>query len=106
MSQPQRELRLPPAARPQTVELLYRTFGDVLAPLDQVRHRYFSKLNAENFTRALNSRRVLLPVTTLDPSAKASQFVDIRHLAVLIDQCADQADEGLAVALGAHQETD
>lgn len=96
----QRELRLPTAPRPQTVELLYRTFGDVLAPIDQVRSRYFNRLNAENFIRAINSRRVPLPVTVLDASAKASQFIDIRHLAALIDQRADHADDQLAEAMG------
>lgn len=92
----QRELRLPPVPRQQTVELLYRTFGDVLAPADQVRARYFGRLNDENFTRALNSLRIPLPVTTLDTSGKASKFVDIRHLAIYIDARADLADEQLA----------
>lgn len=92
----QRELRLPAAPRAQTVELLYRTFGDVLAPIDQVRARYFRNLTADNFTRALNASRVLLPVTTLDASAKAPKFIDIRHLAIFIDTQAETADDLLA----------
>lgn len=92
----QRELRLPPAPRGQTVELLYRTFGDVLAPVDQVRARYFRNLNDDNFTRALNAGRVALPVTSLDTSAKAPKFIDIRHLAIFIDSLADAADAALA----------
>ncbi|MCY1529375.1 Pyocin activator protein PrtN [compost metagenome] len=95
----QRELRLPPAPRAQTVEMLFRTFGDVLAPVEQVRARYFRNLNDDNFTRALNASRVLLPVTTLDTSAKAPKFIDIRHLAIFIDTRADTADAELADAL-------
>ncbi len=91
----QRELRLPPAPRSQTVELLYRTLGDLLVPVDVVRERYFRKLNPDNFTRALTSGRVALPITTLDPSAKQTRFVDIRHLAIFIDAQADAADEEL-----------
>lgn len=89
---PQRELRLPTAPRAQTVELLYRTLGDLLVPVDQVRERYFRNLNQDNFTRALASGRVALPVTTLDTSAKRPRFIDIRHLAILIDAQADAAD--------------
>ncbi|PZW65236.1 pyocin activator protein PrtN [Pseudomonas sp. URMO17WK12:I1] len=92
----QQELRLPPAPRAQTVELLYRTFGDVLAPADQVRTRYFANLNPENFTRAMNSGRLSLPVVALDSSAKAPKFIDIRHLAIFIDSQSDAADNALA----------
>lgn len=101
MSTPQRELRLPPAPRSQTVELLYRTHGDLLVPVDQVRERYFRNLNADNFTRALASGRVALPVTTLDESAKRMRFIDIRHLATLIDAQADAADVELAITQAA-----
>lgn len=92
----QRELRLPPAPRAQTVELLFRVFGDVLAPVDTVRERYFQRLNADNFTRALQELRIPLPVTRLDASAKAGRFIDIRHLAIFIDTQADAADADLA----------
>ncbi|MCY1536487.1 Pyocin activator protein PrtN [compost metagenome] len=95
----QRELRLPPAPRAQTVEMLFRTFGDILAPVEQVRARYFRNLNDDNFTRALNASRVPLPVTTLDSSAKAPKFIDIRHLAIFIDTRADTADAELADTL-------
>ncbi len=99
----QKELRLPPAPRAQTVELLYRTFGDVLAPADQVRTRYFANLNPENFTRAMNSGRFSLPVVTLDTSAKAPKFIDIRHLAIFIDSQSDAADNALAGQLEEHR---
>jgi hypothetical protein len=99
MTAPQRELRLPTAPRAQTVELLYRTLGDLLVPVDQVRERYFRNLNPDNFTRALASGRVALPVTNLDTSAKRPRFIDIRHLAILIDAQADAADTELAGAL-------
>ncbi|OPB08173.1 pyocin activator PrtN family protein [Pseudomonas synxantha] len=92
----QRELRLPPAPRGQTVELLYRTLGDLLVPVDDVRERYFRNLNPDNFTRALASGRVALPITTLDTSAKRPRFIDIRHLAIFIDAQADAADVELA----------
>jgi hypothetical protein len=91
----QRELRLPIAPRSQTVDLLYRTLGDLLVPVEQVRERYFSNLNQDNFTRALTSGRVALPITTLDTSAKRPRFIDIRHLAIFIDTQADAADEVL-----------
>lgn len=95
----QRELRLPPAPRAQTVELLYRTFGDLLAPADQVRTRYFQHLSADNFTRALRELRIPLPVTRTDASAKADCFIDIRHLAIFIDTQAEAADAELAEKL-------
>ncbi len=101
----QRELRLPPAPRAQTVEMLFRTFGDVLAPVEQVRARYFRNLNDDNFTRALNASRVPLPITTLDSSAKAPKFIDIRHLAIFIDTRAETADSELADALTPAEET-
>jgi len=95
----QHQLRLRPSPRPGTVELLYRTLGDVIVPLDQVRARYFRNLNEDNFARALSAGRVPLPVTTLDNSAKAQRFIDIRHLAVLIDQASEVADAALEEAL-------
>ncbi|WP_010490735.1 pyocin activator PrtN family protein [Pseudomonas sp. S9] len=94
-TQAQRELRLPPAPRSQTVELLHRSLGDVLIPIDQVRTRYFRNLNDENFTRAINTGRVALPITTLDASTKAPKFIDIRHLAIFIDARADAAESEL-----------
>ncbi|MBN0631941.1 pyocin activator PrtN family protein, partial [Pseudomonas aeruginosa] len=39
---------------------------------------------------------IALPLTTLDPSRKAPLFVDVRHLAALIDSRAWQADEAYA----------
>ena len=78
--------------------MLYRTFGDVLAPAEAVRIRYFERLNPDNFTRAINSLRVPLPITTLDSSSKATRFIDIRHLAIYIDARSEQADDELAKA--------
>ncbi len=78
------------------MDLLYRTLGDLLVPVDVVRERYFHKLNPDNFTRALATGRVSLPITTLDRSVKQTRFVDIRHLAILIDAQADAAAEKLA----------
>ncbi|HBN8317757.1 TPA: pyocin activator PrtN family protein [Pseudomonas aeruginosa] len=92
----QPELRLTPAPRPETVELLYRTFGDVLIPLEQLRTRYFRNLNEDSFSLAIKAKRIALPLTTLDPSRKAPLFVDVRHLAALIDSRAWQADEAYA----------
>ncbi|WP_095162660.1 pyocin activator PrtN family protein [Pseudomonas sp. Irchel 3F5] len=89
----QMPLRLPYAPESTTVELLYRTFGDVLIPLDKVRVQYFRNLNEQSFTDQLNSGRIQLPVTTLDSSRKALKFAHIRHVAALIDIRAHQADE-------------
>lgn len=102
----QRELRLPPAPRAQTVELLYRTFGDVLAPADQVRTRYFQHLSADNFTRALRELRIPLPVTRPDASSKADFFIDIRHLAIFIDTQADAAADAMAEKINPTEQED
>ncbi|OVZ28241.1 transcriptional regulator [Pseudomonas aeruginosa] len=90
----QPELRLTPAPRPETVELLYRTFGDVLIPLEHLRIRYFHNLNEDSFSRSIKERRIPLPITTLDPSPK--RLCDVRHLAAWIDSRAWQADEAYA----------
>lgn len=86
-------LRLPHAPDATTVELLYRTFGDVLIPLDKVRVQYFRNLNEDTFAEQLKVGRICLPVTTLDNSQKALKFAHIRHVAALIDSRAYQADE-------------
>ncbi|MCG6541723.1 pyocin activator PrtN family protein [Pseudomonas sp. KSR10] len=96
MNNAQPRLRLPSQPRQATVELLYRTFGDVLVPVDRIRTTYFRNLNEENFTRALSSGRLQLPITTLDSSAKAPKFIDVRHLAIFIDTRADASDDDLA----------
>ena len=80
-----------PIPRQETVELVYRIFGDVLVPLEQVRERWFRNLNKENFSKALACGRIALPVTTLDDSPKAMQFVALDHLAAYVDQRANQA---------------
>ncbi|MFP3443837.1 transcriptional regulator [Pseudomonas putida] len=86
-------LRLPHAPDATTVELLYRTFGDVLIPLDKVRVQYFRNLNEDTFAEQLKVGRICLPITTLDNSQKALKFAHIRHVAALIDSRAYLADE-------------
>jgi hypothetical protein len=107
MSQPhdqQQPLRLQPAPRQSTVEMLFRMFGTVLVPLEDVRAKLFRNLNAENFGRAVATARLPLPVTTLEDSRKALRFVEIHHLAAHIEQRAGQADDELGKALGNEQE--
>ncbi|MCO7519156.1 MULTISPECIES: pyocin activator PrtN family protein [unclassified Pseudomonas] len=86
-------LRLPHAPDTTTIELLYRTFGDVLIPIDKVRLQYFRNLNEDTFAEQLKVGRICLPVTTLDTSQKALKFAHIRHVAALIDSRAYLADE-------------
>jgi len=92
----QNPLRLMPAPDPATIELLYRTFGDVLIPLDKLRVQYFRNLNEERFAAEISSGRIQLPVTTLDSSRKAPKYAHIRHVAALIDIRAYRADEDQA----------
>ncbi|NWB30693.1 pyocin activator PrtN family protein [Pseudomonas gingeri] len=89
----QSPLRLMPAPETATVELLYRTFGDVLIPLEKLRVQYFRNLNEQTFATEIQNGRIQLPVTTLDNSRKAPKFVHIKHVAALIDICAYRADE-------------
>ena len=92
----QSPLRLLPAPDADTVELLYRNFGDVLIPLDKLRVQYFRHLNEQSFASEIISGRIQIPVITLDSSRKAPKFAHIRHVAALIDIRAYKADEGLA----------
>ncbi|MEE4626654.1 pyocin activator PrtN family protein [Pseudomonas alliivorans] len=92
----QNPLRLMPAPDAATVELLYRTFGDVLIPLEKLRVQYFRNLNERSFAAEIESGRIQLPVTTLDSSRKAPKFAHIRHVAALIDINAYKADEKLS----------
>jgi hypothetical protein len=92
----QSPLRLIPAPEAVTVELLYRTFGDVLIPLEKLRAQYFRNLNERSFWAEIESGRIQLPVTTLDTSRKAPKFVHIRHIAALIDVRAYKADEAMS----------
>jgi hypothetical protein len=91
----QNPLRLHPAPESATVELLFRTFGDVLIPLDRVRERYFRNLNEQSFVAEISSGRIQLPITTLDTSRKAPKYAHIRHVASLIDIRAYKADEDM-----------
>ncbi|MFC3944316.1 transcriptional regulator [Pseudomonas gingeri NCPPB 3146 = LMG 5327] len=92
----QSPLRLMPAPEAATVELLYRTFGDVLIPLEKLRVQYFRNLNEQTFAAEIQNGRIQLPVTTLDNSRKAPKFVHIKHVAALIDIRAYKADEDQA----------
>ena len=92
----QSPLRLMPAPDSATIELLYRSFGDVLIPHDKLRVQYFRHLNEQSFTAEIISGRMQLPVVTLDSSRKAPKFAHIRHVAALIDIRAYKADEELA----------
>lgn len=92
----QTPLRLLPAPEAATVELLYRSFGDVLIPLEKLRAQYFRNLNEQSFVAEINSGRIQLPITTLDSSRKAPKYVHIRHVAALIDIRAYKADEEMA----------
>ncbi|HBN9870060.1 TPA: pyocin activator PrtN family protein [Pseudomonas aeruginosa] len=92
-------LRLQPAPRAQTVEHLVRIFGDVLVPLDALRERWFRNLNRDNFSKAVRDGRIALPITTLDDSAKAHQYVEVHQLAAFLEQRAYLADQDLAQRL-------
>lgn len=85
-------LRPSQAVDTATVELLYRTFGDVLIPLEKLRVQYFRNLNEQSFAAEVASGRIQLPVTTLDTSRKALKYAHIRHVAAFIDSQASQAD--------------
>lgn len=89
----QNHLRLMPAPESATVELLYRTFGDVLIPLEKLRVQYFRNLNEQTFASDLDNGRIPLPVTTLKDSRKSFKYIHIRHLASWIDIRAYMADE-------------
>lgn len=91
-------LRLMPAPDTATVDLLYRTFGDVLIPLERLREQYFRNLNEQTFAVEIANGRIELPVTTLHASRKAPKYVHIRHAAALIDIQAYRADEAYAKA--------
>jgi hypothetical protein len=93
MTSSQPPLRLMPPPEAATVELLYRTFGDVLIPLDKLRAQYFRNLNERSFVTEIESGRIQLPITTLDSSRKAPKFAHIRHVAALIDIRAYKADQ-------------
>lgn len=92
----QSPLRLLPAPEATTVELLYRTFGDVLIPLEKLRVQYFRNLNETTFAADLDSGRIPLPMTTLKDSRKSFKYIHIRHLAAWIDIRAYKADEAMA----------
>lgn len=91
----QTPLRLMPAPDPATVELLYRTFGDVLIPVEKLRERYFRNLNKDSFAAEIAAGRIQLPMTTLVNSRKAPKYAHIKHVASLIDIRAYMADEDM-----------
>ncbi len=83
--------RLSPAA--DTLERLFRVFGDELLPVEEVRTRYFRTINETTFRGQLGTERIPLPVMTLDNSQKAGRFIHIRHLAAYIEERAWEADQ-------------
>tara|TARA_Y100001001_G_scaffold154252_1_gene168827 strand:- start:11791 stop:12117 length:327 start_codon:yes stop_codon:yes gene_type:complete len=92
----QRLLPFKPAPAADTLERLFRVFGDELIPTEEVRAKYFRTTNKDTFGAALGTERIPLPVTTLDNSQKAAKFINIRHLAAYIEQRAWEADQQLA----------
>ncbi|MGF0333499.1 pyocin activator PrtN family protein [Ectopseudomonas toyotomiensis] len=100
----QQPLRLLPAPRPTTLDMLFRMFGTVLIPLEAVRTELFRNLNEDRFGRVVSTKRLPLPVTTIEDSNKAMRYIEIHHLAAHIDQRAGQADDALAKVLGKEQE--
>ncbi|XKE45720.1 pyocin activator PrtN family protein [Halomonas organivorans] len=74
-----------------TVALLYREFGDVLIPLEDVRRRYFRNRNNQTFRRALREGEIPLPVVTLDDSHKTQRFICLYQLAAYIEHQAREA---------------
>ncbi|TXI34748.1 MAG: transcriptional regulator [Aquipseudomonas alcaligenes] len=95
----QPQLRLLAQPRPVTVELLFRMFGTVLIPVEDVRARLFRYLNEDSFKRTLATPRLPIPVTTLEDSNRAIEFFEIHHLAAHIEHRAGMADEELVKAL-------
>lgn len=95
MTANQSELRLISAPETATVEMLYRTFGNVLIPLEKIREAYFRNLNSQLFVAEIYNGRIQLPITTIDASRKALKYIHIRHMASLIDISAYKADEDM-----------
>lgn len=95
----QQQLRLLAPPRPMTVELLFRMFGNVVIPVEEVRTRLFRNLNAEQFRRALATERLPVPATTLDDSRKAPLYIEIHHLAAFVEHRAAVADSELSKLL-------
>jgi hypothetical protein len=95
----QQVLRLHTPPRPSTLDMLFRMFGTVLVPREELRERLFRNVNEDRFKRVLGTPRLPLPVTTLEESREARQYIEIHHLAAYIDQRAARADNTLAKAL-------
>jgi hypothetical protein len=95
----QPQLRLLAQPKPVTVELLFRMFGTVVIPAEEVRAKLFRNLNTERFNRFLGTQRLPIPATTLDVSTKAPRFIEIHHLAAHIEQRAAIGDAELEKAL-------
>lgn len=101
----QQPLRLQPAPKASTVDMLFRMFGTVLIPLEALRAELFRNLNEDRFGRQVGTAAIPLPVTTLQDSSKALRYIEIHHLAAHIEQRAGLADNALARALGNEQES-
>jgi hypothetical protein len=86
---------LPITQEASTTEILYRTFNDVLIPLEKVRTQYFRNLNEQTFLTEIANGRIQLPITTLDTSRKAIKYIHIRHIASLIEARAAKAVDNI-----------
>ncbi|WP_330114896.1 pyocin activator PrtN family protein [Pseudomonas sp. JS3066] len=91
----QQRLHLPSQPRQTTVELLFRMFGTVLIPAEDVRTKLFRNLNQDRFGRVLGRHGIPMPVTQLHDSNKAPAYVEIHRLAAYIEHRATLADEHL-----------
>lgn len=96
--------RTAPPDDTSTVALLYREFGRVLVPLEDVRQAYFRNRNAATFRRALREGDIPLPVVSLDDSAKSPRYICLYQLAVLIEHRAKaSANTGHVISDDARQ---
>ncbi|MDH4873041.1 pyocin activator PrtN family protein [Pseudomonas sp. BN515] len=99
----QQRLNLLAQPRPMTVDMLFRMFGTVLIPLEDVRAKMFRNLNEKRFRLTVGTRRLPIPVTTVDGSSKALPFIEIHQLAAYIEHRATLADEDLVRLLNSSE---
>ncbi|MDG9925464.1 MULTISPECIES: pyocin activator PrtN family protein [unclassified Pseudomonas] len=95
----QKALRLQPAPRATTIELLFRQFGSVLIPVEAARATFFRYLSEETFKPVPGTDRLPIPVTTLEDGNRAIRYFEIHHLAAHIEHRAGMADAKLEKAL-------
>lgn len=66
--------------------LLFKRFGDVLIPVNDVRLAYFPRRSPNRFKRALRSGEIALPITRVDDSSRGDDLVSVHALAEFIIQ--------------------